>query len=605
MVYMRRIRLCAIVVCLLFARQFIFGQKLPAGPQVLTFFSDVDDSEQPYGLYLPKDFNSAKKYPLVISLHGAGSNHRLNLRRVFGKSNASGENDTEASRYFPEWKDIDYIVASPLARGTLGYQGVPEKDVMDVLADVKKRFPIDENRIYLTGLSMGGGGTLWIALSHPDIWAAIAPVCPAAPDGTVDLAPNALAFPVAFHQGGSDPLVQPSGTREWAKRLQDLGTKVEYTEYPGVGHNSWENAYKDEAIFAWFSKFRRDPYPNRVRFVSRAYKYNSSFWVRFDELVPGTIASIDAKFTASNKIEITTSDLSGFTLLLKGHPKFSAGRMLEISINGKAFKVEAKDSVSFSQRDGFWVAEKAVLPANAKRRGAEGPMSEAVASRHIYVYGTGDNTTQTELLARRNQAMQAANWGSGGSFMGSRTPLIELRAIPDSQIRPSDLSSSNLILFGTKDTNRIIAKFSDRLPMHFAGSGEEYGLAYIYPIDEHYVIISSGLQWWTTAEPQMPMMFPQPGRGTAPPGSPAAADTATQGRSTIPSGEPSVATTARRIVSFLSGAASALGNNRDYVLFKGTPDNVIAEGRFDQNWRIPEADAAKLLASGAVALSGR
>ena len=90
-----------------------FGQTLKPGPQVLTFFSDVDDTEQPYALYLPQHFKPTKKYPLVIMLHGAGSNHRLNLRRVFGKSNLKGESDVEATRYFPEWRDIAYIVATP------------------------------------------------------------------------------------------------------------------------------------------------------------------------------------------------------------------------------------------------------------------------------------------------------------------------------------------------------------------------------------------------------------------------------------------------------------------------------------------------------------
>ncbi len=121
---------------------------------MLTFFSDVDDSEQPYGLYIPKNYDEKKQYPLVMMLHGAQSNHRLSLKRVFGFSNQQGETDLEATRYFQQWPDVDYIVASPLARGTMGYKGIPEKDVWDVVADVKRRFHIDEDRTYLTGLSM-------------------------------------------------------------------------------------------------------------------------------------------------------------------------------------------------------------------------------------------------------------------------------------------------------------------------------------------------------------------------------------------------------------------------------------------------------------------
>src|ERR1700760_4170933 len=121
----------AATLLLLLAAPGARSQKLSPGPQVLTFLSDVDDTDQPYGLYLPKNFNPAKKYPLVVMLHGAASNHRLALRRVFGFSNLNGETDVEATRYFPEWKDVDYIVVSTLARGTMGYQGIAEKDVYD------------------------------------------------------------------------------------------------------------------------------------------------------------------------------------------------------------------------------------------------------------------------------------------------------------------------------------------------------------------------------------------------------------------------------------------------------------------------------------------
>src|SRR5688572_4990561 len=128
------------LACLLLVCGIAQAQELRPGPQVLTYFSSIDDSDQPYGFYLPKGYDKSKKYPLVVSLHGEGSNHRLNLRRLFGQGNRMGETDAEASRYFPQFKDVDFIVATPLARGTMGYQGIAERDVYDVLADVRGRF---------------------------------------------------------------------------------------------------------------------------------------------------------------------------------------------------------------------------------------------------------------------------------------------------------------------------------------------------------------------------------------------------------------------------------------------------------------------------------
>jgi pimeloyl-ACP methyl ester carboxylesterase len=561
----------AVIVLLLAAGRATLTQKLPAGPQVLTFFSDVDDSEQPYALYLPKAYNPARRCPLVVSLHGAGSNHRLNLRRVFGKGNLPGETDVEATRYFPPLPDVNFIVASPLARGTIGYQGIAEKDVYDVLADVRRRFPIDEDRVYLTGLSMGGGGTLWIALTRPDIWAAIAPVCPAPPGRSEDLAGNALNIPVHIFQGGDDPTVKPDGTRQWVKRLQDLGTKVEYTEYPGVKHNSWDNAYKDGAIFDWFAKFRRTRSPDRVRFATSRYKYSSAYWVTIDQLTPGTVASIDATFTALNRLQITTSNLGAFTLQLGGHPKFRAGRALEMTIDGTALKVSATATVSLCQRDKAWAAQKCAPDAGCKRPGAEGPISEALASRHLYVYGTGGNPSQEELRARHEQAARAADWSSP-----SARPLLSFRVVADRDVRQSDLDSSNLVLFGTRQTNGLIEKFRDRLPIELDDMAAGYGLVYVFPIGDHYIVVSSGLQWWTP--PPTPPVTAAPGAATPP-----AVSRRLRGR-------------------FMPGPAGALSGFEDFVLFKDSLETVIAEGRFDRDWRVPAADAEKMKASGAVTI---
>ena len=96
----------------------------------------------------------------------------------------------------------------------MGFRGIAERDIYDVLADVKRRFPVDEDRIYLTGISAGGGGALWLGLTRPDLWAAIAPVCAEAPPGTAELAGNALDTPIELYHGERDPIVPaPRGTR--------------------------------------------------------------------------------------------------------------------------------------------------------------------------------------------------------------------------------------------------------------------------------------------------------------------------------------------------------------------------------------------------------
>jgi beta-glucosidase len=559
MTLLRRLLLCLAPVLGTVPLSGVSAQRLEPGPQVLTFFSNVDDTEQPYGLYLPPGYDSRKAYPLVISLHGAGSNHRLNLRRVFGKSNTDGETDVEASRYFPPWEDVDYIVASPYARGTMGYQGVAEKDVLDVLADVKRRFSIDENRVYLTGLSMGGGGTYWIGLTHPDLWAAIAPVCPAPPEGTAEFAPNALHIPVHVFQGGADPVVQPQGTRQWVERLEQLGTKVEYTEYPGVGHDSWVNAYADGQIFKWFDQFRRDPYPDRVRFATDRYEYDGAYWVRLDALLPGLPANIDAVFTAPNTLEITTVGLEGFTLRLAGHPRVTRRHALEVTIDGQQATVPAADSASFSRREGIWAPTAFARPSLAKRQGLEGPMREVFSGRHVYVYGTADNPSQTELTARRAQAERAADWSRyRGEFMGR--VMVFPRVLADREVRPSDLEDANLVLFGTPTTNSLLAQFAERLPMHLSdGATADYGLLYAFPVDERYVLVSEGRPWWD--DPDVP------GAG------------ALFGNS-IP--------------------ALQLANRQDYLLFNAANGYTVTEGRFDGSWHLPRRQAAQLRGSGAV-----
>lgn len=548
------------------------GQKYKSGPQDMTFFSSADESNQPYAIYIPENFDETKAYPLVVFLHGALSNHRLGLRRAFGEGNKQGpefgtpgfvpaETDLEVTRFYPELKSVDYIVAAPFSRGTAGYQGIPEQDVYDMLADIKSKFLIDEDRMYLTGLSMGGGGTLWVGLSRPDLWAAIAPVCPAPPQGTDQLAMNALNIPVHLFVGDRDGLMATSDA--WEKNFKEHGVDVEYIIYPGIAHNSWEYAYEDGFIFDWFAQFKRDLFPPEVTFASSAFKYHKAYWVNFDNLTPGVNATIHAKFTGKNQIEVTTKDLLAFTLNLEGHTQFDANQSVKVTVDKKSFTVRSPNAVSFSLENGAWKNRKFTPGRFAKQPGAEGPLSSALGSNHVYVYGTLGEPDQAALQARRAEAVHAADWAFQRPF-GGRI-MIFPRAMADVQVRQSDLETSNLVLFGTAETNSWIKKYADRLPIQLnEEEADDYGLVYIYPMNGHYVVINSGLPWWT----------------------PPASEEQTQGFS----------------ISSLIGRGSSLNAFPDFILFKGAPDNVISKGYFDNNWEIPAAEQSKLKVSGVVTL---
>jgi hypothetical protein len=328
------------------------------------------------------------------------------------------------------------------------------------------------------------------------------------------------------------------------------------------------NAYANGSVFEWFRQFKRDRFPDRVRFATARHKYPSAYWVRIDALTPGTLASVDAKFTGVNRLEIATSALDAFTLALARHPKVKSGQKLDLIVDGKPVQATATDSLSLARRDGAWTVGKYEATSRSKRAGAEGPIGDAIAGRHVYVFGTAGNPTREQVQARREQAEQAANWAAyRGAFLGR--VMVFPRVLADSEVRQSDLDSANFVLFGTKETNALIARYADRLPLELRGSATEFGLVYVFPIDNRYVVVSSGLPWWTDAVD--PLARPAPPTG-------------------------------RRTFSPIGGPAGMLWSmgDADYVLFKTTADSVVARGQFDREWRLSQQAADALSASGAV-----
>ncbi len=451
------------------------GMLLAQG-QVLTFRA-ADGSEQPYAVYTPR-FEAGKTYPLVISLHMEQSTHRINLRQVLG-----GEQVRPMAH-------PDAVVACPLARGTMGYVGVAERDVYDVVADAERRFPVDPDRVYLTGVSMGGAGALRLALTHPDMWAAVAVVCPTPEPEIENLVGNALDLPVRIYAGDADPLVPVASTRAWQRRLVDAGAPAEYLEFPGVRHNVWVLAYREGAVFDWFAQFRRKRTPEHVRLTADAYRNAGAYWVRIDGLTPGTPATIEATRKGVD-FNVETKNMDGFTLMLPaaGRP----GGLPHVTIDGTAVRARGGAALSFVKAGGHW--RVGLLPAAGKRLGAEGPMVAAVSGHPVFVYGTGGSPSADELGERRKMAAQAAAWSEPSMPLGI-APLVKA----DSELTPDEMAHADLVLFGTRETNLLVARFAAALPLELNPGAADYGLAFVAPQGGRYLLVSTGLSWWDGRE---------------------------------------------------------------------------------------------------------
>jgi predicted peptidase len=122
---------------------------------------------------------------------------------------------------------------------------------------------VDPNRIYLTGLSMGGGGTWSLAVAHPEVWAAIVPICGSSYVTAADMEKIKDIPCWAFH-GDADKTVKVTVTRDLVAALKKAGADVKYVEFPGVGHNSWDRAYATDELYPWLlaqSKSKRKTAP--------------------------------------------------------------------------------------------------------------------------------------------------------------------------------------------------------------------------------------------------------------------------------------------------------------------------------------------------------
>jgi len=244
-------------------------------------FADTNE-QMAYALFVSSKVTKDQKNPLIVSLHGLGGDQNTMVR--------------ESLRSVELAEQGGYLLVAPMGYNSAGWYGIPpspprpaganaagrgagtprpviggtaitdvakvreasEKDVMTVLAMIRKEFNVDENRIYLMGHSMGGAGTYYLGSKYAKQWAALAPIAPAAMGMTNDRTTVLQAIkdagvPMLVSMGDADEAVPVANVRTWVDTMKELQLKYEYKEYPGVTHGPIMAASMAD-IYAFFAR---------------------------------------------------------------------------------------------------------------------------------------------------------------------------------------------------------------------------------------------------------------------------------------------------------------------------------------------------------------
>ncbi|PWU17393.1 MAG: phospholipase [Verrucomicrobia bacterium] len=210
------------------------------------------DSVLQYLMFLPKDYKASetKRWPMILFLHGAGE-RGTDIWKVATHG---------PPKHVNEHPDFPFIVVSPQCAEDHSWSN----DVLLSLLDgVNRKYRVDTNRVYLTGLSMGGYGTWNLGLAFPEKFAAIAPICGGGNFINVLLSQKekTAAFkslPIwAFH-GAKDPVVPVSESERMVEAVKKAGIKeVKLTIYPEAQHDSWTQTYANPELYEWFLEHKR------------------------------------------------------------------------------------------------------------------------------------------------------------------------------------------------------------------------------------------------------------------------------------------------------------------------------------------------------------
>lgn len=431
----------------------------------LAYFDEVDDSPQFCRAYLPAGYTPDRKWSLIVNLHGYYA-----------------ENPP-----YVGWWDIDRrydgaadqgiaIVIHPMGRYNTSYRGIGDADVLRCIELAKRRFAVDENRVYLTGYSMGGGGTWHVGTRHPDLFAALGPYYGgwdyhvwidregianmterarflAEAESSFAQADQLLNVPVWVMHGDADTLVEPDQSRYVVRMLQRWGYDIRYHEVPGRGH---EALGTEDALYSWFLQHERDPNPRHVRVRSADLEGAAAYWVKIGQREdPFAFINADVEVVGPNTIRLDTDNALEVTLS-PGGALVDRAQPLDVIWNGadvRTVRLDPEGEVTL-RADHYQPSGVVKTPR------IEGPVADLQTTPFAVVIGTSSPDPMMRRLCRKYAESAAGDW--------QRRQHTTPRVFADSEITDEDMRKYSLILFGGPDENIATKKLIGDLPLRIS-----------------------------------------------------------------------------------------------------------------------------------------
>ncbi|MFO7869985.1 MAG: prolyl oligopeptidase family serine peptidase [Kiritimatiellia bacterium] len=458
---------------------------LVAGLREEGYLAENDGSFQPFVRFLPSRGAPADGYPMVVYLHGYSPDLNI-INWEYIPSSLIEFAETEG-----------FCVAVPYGRGNTDFQGIGEQDVLNVMAEMTRRYNIDEDRIVLAGISMGGMGVWTVGAHYPDMFAGLAVVAgrgdyyfwhgverdevPFYKRMFVDthfgysLLPNLSNLPAFCVHGTADSLIPVEEARHFIKALEQINSSVEYVEIEEGDHWIYEKAFAMRGLRDWMKK-RRRPDPARFRYISYHPRYRGYRWARMSDFRRRRKAAVLTLEAGGNAIAASVEGADTLAI----YPDLMPERLRNVPVNA-AGRFNIRYRLGESGRYG--------------PRKARGPVNEAFLSPFVFVRASADSPD-----SRRRFIGSVADW----YWYADALP----RVASEGSITKKELVDYNVFVFGEPEDSVLMQKALEGSPVRitqdnyvvgkrrFARRGNGLWLTRPSPWNRSMlVVVQSGLQW--------------------------------------------------------------------------------------------------------------